>query len=450
MTSGPKAHAGRELQEELRARFGVPESVKLGVNDWGWLRILAAGYGEELERRGYFFISAREVEKISARQPRLMAKHDFSTSRPWIFQRLQLGIVPVSRSEYLVGRFNLYEKFPEAQREEVRTLQLPAGLDTLSLEGVSSEAVALNGASASGMLEDFLACGPLQATVAGRMSTREMQVRLPDLGVEVAVDRAQMEIDGGFESLEHLVLVEAKNHLSDDFNIRQLYFPYRRFQQRLAKEVVPVYLVYSNGIFHLYRYEFRDPADFRSIALVDSARYALSASHLDAQAALDIVRAVEPDVEPEVPFPQANNFERVVNLLELIALQPLSKAEITQRYDFDPRQADYYANAARYLGLAVQVDEAWEPTERGRRIIEQPQRDARNAALIRALAARRVFREVLELSLARGAVASTAEIIAAMEELGLSLATSRRRASTVARWTQWVLDTVAEGMPRLF
>ena len=96
------------------------------------------------------------------------------------------------------------------------------------------------------------------------------------------------------------------------------------------------------------------------------------------------------------------------------------------------------------------VDEAWEPTERGRRIIEQPQRDARNAALIRTLAARRVFREVLELSLARGAVASTAEIIAAMEELGLSLATSRRRASTVARWTQWVLDTVAEGMPRLF
>ena len=443
MTSGPETR-------ELRARFGVPESVKLGVNDWGWLRILAAGYCAELERRGYFYIGARELERLSGRQPRLMAKHDFSTSRPWIFQRLQLGIVPVSRSEYLVGRFNLYERFPETQRGEVRTLELPAGLDTLSLEGVSSEAVALNGASASGMLEDFLGCGPLQATVAGRMSTRGLKVRLPDLGVDVAVDRAQMEIDGGFESLEHLVLVEAKNHLSEDFNIRQLYFPYRRFQQRLAKDVVPVYLVYSNGIFHLYRYEFRDPADFRSIALVDSARYALSASHLDAQAALNIVRAVEPEAEPEVPFPQANNFERVVNLLELMALQPLSKAEITQRYDFDPRQADYYANAARYLGLAEPVEDTWEPTEHGRRVTEQPQRDARNAALIRALAARRVFREVLELSLARGAVASTAEICAAMDGLGLSLATSRRRASTVARWTQWVLDTVAEGTPRLF
>ena len=443
MTSGSQA-------QELRARFGVPESMKLGVNDWGWLRILAAGYDAELERRGYFYIGARELEQLSGRQPRLMAKHDFSTSRPWIFQRLRLGIVPVSRSEYLVGRFNLYERFPETQRGEVRTLELPAGLDTLSLEAVSSEAVALNGASASGMLEDFLGCAPLQATVAGRMSTHGLKVRLPDLGVDVAVDRAQMEIDGGFESLEHLVLVEAKNHLSEDFNIRQLYFPYRRFQQRLAKDVVPVYLVYSNGIFHLYRYEFRDPADFRSISLVDSARYALSSSHLDAQAALDIVRAVAPEPEPAVPFPQANSFERVVNLLELIALQPLSKAEITQRYDFDPRQADYYANAARYLGLAEPVEDTWEPTERGRRVIEQPQRDARNGALIRALAARRVFREVLELSLTRGAVASTAEICAAMDGLGLSLATSRRRASTVARWTQWVLDTVAEGTPRLF
>lgn len=448
MTSGSQAQELRE--QELRTRFGVPESMKLGVNDWGWLRILAAGYDAELERRGYFYIGARELEQLSGRQPRLMAKHDFSTSRPWIFQRLRLGIVPVSRSEYLVGRFNLYERFPETQRGEVRTLELPAGLDTLSLEAVSSEAVALNGASASGMLEDFLGCAPLQATVAGRMSTHGLKVRLPDLGVDVAVDRAQMEIDGGFESLEHLVLVEAKNHLSEDFNIRQLYFPYRRFQQRLAKDVVPVYLVYSNGIFHLYRYEFRDPADFRSISLVDSARYALSSSHLDAQAALDIVRAVAPEPEPAVPFPQANSFERVVNLLELIALQPLSKAEITQRYDFDPRQADYYANAARYLGLAEPVEDTWETTEHGRRVIEQPQRDARNAALIRALAARRVFREVLELSLARGAVASTAEICAAMNGLGLSLATSRRRASTVARWTQWVLDTVAEGTPRLF
>ena len=65
-----------------------------------------------------------------------------------------------------------------------------------------------------------------------------------------------MEIDGGFESAERLILVEAKNHISPDFNIRQLYFPYRRFSQALAKEVVPLYVVYSNGVFHLYRYSF--------------------------------------------------------------------------------------------------------------------------------------------------------------------------------------------------
>ena len=43
MTSGPEAR-------ELRARFGVPESVKLGVNDWGWLRILAAAKAKQKKR----------------------------------------------------------------------------------------------------------------------------------------------------------------------------------------------------------------------------------------------------------------------------------------------------------------------------------------------------------------------------------------------------------------
>lgn len=240
MSNAPSA---RE-QRELRSLFGVPAGEKLGLDDWGWLRILASGYGEELEEKGYFYLTAKELKELSGREPRLMAKHDFSTSRPWIFKELGLGILPVSRSEYFIGPLDLYERFPEpthAGAGSVRTLDMPAGLDTLDIESVNSESMALNVASASGMLEHFLGCEPLQATVAGRMSSLDMAIPVPELGLEVKVDRAQMEIDGGFESLEHLVLVEAKNHISEDFNIRQLYFPYRRFQQWLSKAVVPVF-----------------------------------------------------------------------------------------------------------------------------------------------------------------------------------------------------------------
>ncbi len=58
----------------------------------------------------------------------------------------------------------------------------------------------LNAAALSGILTDFLGGGQLYPTVTGRMSTLQLPSRLADLNLELDVDRAQMEIDGGFES----------------------------------------------------------------------------------------------------------------------------------------------------------------------------------------------------------------------------------------------------------
>src|SRR5690606_3564320 len=53
-----------------------------------------------------------------------------------------------------------------------------------------------------------------------------------------------------------------------------------------------------------------------------------------------------------IPFPQANSFERIINLCELLKQKEfITKEEITQSYDFDVRQTDYYSNAGKYLGL---------------------------------------------------------------------------------------------------
>lgn len=55
--------------------------------------------------------------------------------------------------------------------------------------------------------------------------------------------------------------------------------------------------------------------------------------------------------EPRIPFPQANSFPRVVDLLGLLVNEELTPEQITSVYDFDERQTDYYTNAAIYLGL---------------------------------------------------------------------------------------------------
>ena len=65
----------------------------------------------------------------------------------------------------------------------------------------------------------------------------------------------------------------------------------------------------------------------------------------------EILRDVTIEVEPNLPFPQADKFERVINLCELLNEKILNKDEVTAKYDFDARQTDYYTSAARYLGL---------------------------------------------------------------------------------------------------
>lgn len=111
-------------------------------------------------------------------------------------------------------------------------------------------------------------------------------------------------------------------------------------------------MVYSNGIYNLYKYEFQDVVDYNSLALVNQKNYRIEAIN---EISLDDIISVLNNVgiieEPEVPFPQADNFKRVVNLCELLLYNESTKDDITLNYDFDPRQTNYYTDAGRYLGL---------------------------------------------------------------------------------------------------
>ena len=61
--------------------------------------------------------------------------------------------------------------------------------------------------------------------------------------------------------------------------------------------------------------------------------------------------------EPEIPFPQADSFKRVINLCELINDSEVTAEKITEEFEFDPRQTQYYTRAAMYLGLIDKCSE---------------------------------------------------------------------------------------------
>ena len=57
-----------------------------------------------------------------------------------------------------------------------------------------------------------------------------------------------------------------------------------------------------------------------------------------------------------VPFIQADNFERVISLIENLKNNDLTSEQIADLMQFDIRQSHYYFNAGKYLGLFEKYD----------------------------------------------------------------------------------------------
>ena len=155
---------------------------------------------------------------------------------------------------------------------------------------IRSEAAAIHVMGIAGILDDFLGEERMAQTVSGRMGSGSFEFQVKGNGDRCAytiqVRNSQVEIDGGFEGKTSFALIEGKNVVHSNFLIRQLYYPYRLWQERIRKNVRPVFMVYSNSIFRLLEYAFSDICDYSSIRLVREKRYSLEAvsyTHLTTQ-----------------------------------------------------------------------------------------------------------------------------------------------------------------------
>lgn len=398
---------------------------------------------------GSFRITAKQIKEY--REPRLMAKFDHYINLPKVFQDNQLAILPVSRKEYEISRFSAYHTFEEEESNSIQSMALPEYIQSLDSDHISSETMAIHLAAAAGIFEDFLGDTGLLPTVSGRMGTENFDFTIDDqvthLSRKVEVQNAQMEIDAAYEGLQSLALIEAKCDLSDDFLIRQLYYPYRVWQSRLTKDVRPIFFVYSNGIYHLYEYAFTDLQNYNSLVLCKQKNYAVEDTTITCADLQDVLDTVLIASEPEIPFPQANSMERVINLCELLRDHPLSREDITRKYAFDERQTSYYTAAGKYLGFIEKSDGRFSLTAQGRKILRFSYKK-RQLAFCRCILSHRVFHETLLRYFKRGELPETEEIVTIMHESHLyqveSEETYRRRASTVKGWINWIVSRIEE------
>jgi hypothetical protein len=404
---------------------------------------------DKVNTDGVYRISSKTINNV--KEARLMAKFDQSSQLPQIFQKNKLSILPVTRGEYIIGRFSTHKRviYPASKPTPV---EVP-DLQTLDYTNLYSEASTLLFAYNSGIIKDIMGNSNVAFTVNGRMSSGSFEYYIgnslnPRYTSRVLVQNAQVEIDAGYETADTFCIFEAKNIAAEELLIRQLYYPYRLWAAKINKPIIPVFFVFSNDIFHAFIYEFEDLQNYNSINLLAHKSYTFADEDITLNEAIGLWRTISHLIEPRVTFPQADSFERVVDLMSVLAEGGLTRDEVTLKYEFDARQTNYYISACEYLGF-IERDKNAE----GERIyqlsseahnIMSLRHKPKSLALMRKVLTCPVFHKVFGLTIQIGELPNKRTICEIMSNSDLSInhTTIERRASTVRGWLDWILRMV--------
>lgn len=396
-------------------------------------------------------ISAETIKHY--REPRLMTKFDWSASRPKLFKENELSILPNSRGTYIIGRFKAYQPL-EFENIKPISVYKPDWIRSFDDFNITSESVALNLAQMSGMVDIAMGTklGEPQAleTITGRLKSGVLNYDISIIGSQkkhrFSVENAQIEIDAGFENINNLAVIEAKNHMPDDFIIRQLYYPYVVYNQlNSGKNVIPMYVTYADNIFAFHIFGFKKPNDYSSITQIKQINFIID-ENLDIT--LENVKKINSESlnieEPsDIPYPQADNLTRVLDILQYLDT-PKNNQELAEEYNFDIRQSDYYGNALRYLGLARKNENRHlERTSLGTEIANMPNNNSRNKKVIRQILSHTTFHQAFEFVMRNNGQYENdyiADLLLKTVPTINSKSTAYRRSSTVTSWISWILD----------
>ena len=142
------------------------------------------------------------------------------------------------------------------------------------------------------------------------------------------------------------------------------------------------------------------------------------------------------------PFPQANDFQKVISIINIDDDEKLKDYGYMCIYlgEISPRQVDYYISACIYIGL---LDEHKAFTELGQRLHQMGTTD-KMAELARYIISDEIFGTVYFRQKLLGFDLETEDVVDIMKEYIVfeSEAMYKRRASTVLSWVRWLYKNV--------
>ena len=226
-----------------------------------------------------FPLSATQIKRACQRfketgekEVRILCKQDSRESRPDIFQKYNLFLLPVRNGYYDIIKGEGYIDIPEIKKEVVvYSSKIDFQLDTAKIG--NSEMQHLDFAYAASLIRTFMEDPSLVLTIRGRKYTPDFKFKVGKQVIKVS--SVQTEVDAGYEGKNQVVLIEAKNFSATNIIIRQLFYPFRQWQEQTKKKVITLFFDKASGedVYSIWQFEFKNPEDYNSIKLVKSGKF---------------------------------------------------------------------------------------------------------------------------------------------------------------------------------
>lgn len=231
--------------------------------------------------KGPFELSAVDIKQVfsrlgvtknSLKEPRTLCKQDTRESRPEVFVKNDLFILPRRNGHYSIFKGEGYVDIPDINSDPIEyNSQLLFELESAKVG--NSEMQHLDKAYASSILRTFANDESLVLTIRGRKYTPPFVFNVA--GHPFKVEGVQTEVDAGYEGRDQIVLVEAKNGKTKNTIIRQLYYPYRQWKMQVNKDIKLVFFEkdHCKEVFKFWEFGFDQQDEYSSIRLFKSAKY---------------------------------------------------------------------------------------------------------------------------------------------------------------------------------
>ena len=210
------------------------------------------------------FITSKQIKnskkdwkgKNNQFEPRLLCKMDQFNSRPQILKDNNISLLSIKNGEYILIRENIYKKLqkylcaPKIIKKRHNSLLLDIG---------DSETSMLDKMLYNGIFEDIIGEKVNGGPFLGGRHRCNFETNIGEQLIEVK--GSQYETDGCYETDNYVCIVEAKNIECEDFNIRQLYYPFREVHNKVGdkKKIINLFIYKDKQkIIHIHKFEWGD------------------------------------------------------------------------------------------------------------------------------------------------------------------------------------------------